>query len=149
MMASKFFGRGKFALCIFVALIFCYSIPAAMASTVELITPPIAPPASLSLTLPTGFVSGTFQASQGPFNLTSVSQLRFYVSLHSGSSVTVTIFATDSKAKIIYGVLDRFTLTTNAPSASREYDTPGQYMLFSFTSSEAAAVNTAIFGLLP
>lgn len=145
-MALRTPGKGRFALCIFLALIFCCSIPAAMATTVKVFSG-----TNLQLKLPFGVNSGTFEAVVGPLTVNLYTQIRFYGTIVTGSVVNVTIAATNQNG-VPYGILDTFSLNASSSSAaftSREYDTPAQYIVVTFTSSAAASVNTAIFGQQP
>jgi hypothetical protein len=145
-MALRSPGKGKFALCIFLALIFCCSIPVAMANTVKVFAS-----TGLQLTLPVGVLSGTFKAVVGPLTVNTYSQIRFYGTIVSGSVVNVTIAATNQSG-VPLGILDTFSLNSSNSSTaftSREYDTPAQYIVVTFTSGTAASVNTAIFGQQP
>ena len=146
-MATGLSGKSKFALCIFMASVFCFSIRPAMAGTVQVYAK-----FELPLTLPFGVHSGTYEAVTKVFSVAAYSQLRFYASIASGSTVNATILATDSTGTKIYGLLGGFELNAASPagsSASVVFDCPGQYVVINFTSSEASSVNTAIFGFQP
>jgi hypothetical protein len=149
MKAARFSGKGKIALSLFMASIFCLFTQPVMATGTELIHAVI----DLPLTLPFGVNSGTYQATLGPHPVSEFSKLRIYASIYSGSSITVTITVTDKTGKKVYGTLDTFTLsssTTIGTSTSAVYDCPGTYVVIQFTSGEAAtAVSTAIYGLVP
>jgi hypothetical protein len=153
MMAAKLSGKGKFGLCIIMASIFCCFIPAAQAATAPVQGSNLIYSAvSLQLNITFGFSPGTFQLVKGPFSVAAYSQLRFYASVSSGAPVTVSITATDSTGKNIYGLLDSFTLnpgTTAGSSATKVYDSPGQWVTVTFTYSQASIINTALFGYLP
>jgi len=147
LIGHRTFRKSKLVLPIFMASIFCFFIPPAIAGTVQ-----ICEGSDLPLTLPFGVISGTYELVKGPFSVAAYSQLRLYASISSGSSINVSIMATDITGKKIYGLLDSFDLNAGSAtgsSTSRVYECPGLYVVVDFTSTGASAVNTAVFGLSP
>ena len=147
LIGHRTFRKSKLVLPIFMASIFCFFIPPAIAGTVQ-----ICEGSDLPLTLPFGVISGTYELVKGPFSVAAYSQLRLYASISSGSSINVSIMATDSTGKNTYGILDSFELNAEAASgasASKAYECPGRYVVVDFTSTGASTVNTAVFGFKP
>ena len=136
----KFMKKGNRWLCCIIVLCFLLGYTTApLAANTALIYE------GLNMQLP--FITGVYQLTIGPLNVSKYSQIRVYTFGNSGSgTISVTLAPVNEDGENI-GVLDNITLDFSSTYyASKTYDVPGKLLKIYMQSLNPDWASLVIFG---